>query len=82
MQKLLLAVCDMVVEGQAVLFDSSGLYALNKKTGEKIWFRCSGKGWELKLHLEAPNQANEIMNEIVAEGRVLGASGSLARACH
>ena len=65
--KPLLAVCDLVDNNHAVLFDSSGSYAINKKTGAKTRFARSGRGWDLKLTLEAPEKANEVMKEVLAE---------------
>ena len=66
-QKPLLAVADIVDQNHAVLFDSAGSYALNKKTGEKTMFSRVGRGWNLKLDLEAPNKANKVMQQILAE---------------
>jgi hypothetical protein len=65
--KPLLAVCDMVDKGHAVLFDAGGSYAVNKKTGLKTLFHRNGKEWELKLQLEAPEQANTIYAGLMAE---------------
>ena len=64
-----MAVCRMVDNGHAVLFDSGGSYALNKKTREKTMFVREGRGWDLELDLEAPEKANKVMNEILAEIR-------------
>ena len=69
--KPLLAVCDLVDHGHAVLFDSTGSYALNKKTGIKTAFQRNGKEWDLKMQLEAPDKANEVMGQIIAELRDL-----------
>ena len=64
--KPLLAVCDMVDRDHAVLFDSSGSYAVNKTTGRKTQFARVGRGWDLKLMLEAPEKANKVMAEVIA----------------
>jgi len=65
--KALMAVCDMVDHGQAVLFDSGGSYAFNKKTGERTPFVRKGKEWEMKVTLEAPAKANEVFAGVLAE---------------
>ena len=67
MAKPLLAVCDMVDHGHAVLFDSGGSYAFNKKTGARIPFLRRGKEWEMKLTLEALEKANQVMAGLLAE---------------
>jgi hypothetical protein len=66
-------VCDLVDHGHAVLFDSTGSYAVNKKTGVKTAFLRQGKDWNLRLTLEAPQKANEVMGQILAEMRELRA---------
>jgi hypothetical protein len=65
--KPLMAVCDLVDHGHAVLFDSGGSYAFNKKTGVRTPFLRNGKEWDLKLTLEAPEKANQVMAGILAE---------------
>jgi len=72
--KALLAVCDMVDNGHAVLFDSSGSFALKKATGQKTNFQRVGKGWNLTLELEAPAKANRVMGQMLAELRELKAA--------
>jgi len=67
--KPLLAVCDMVDHGHAVLFDSTGSYAIKKATGQKTNFQRVGKGWNLTLDLEAPAKANRVMSQMLAELR-------------
>jgi hypothetical protein len=64
-----MAVCQMVDNGHAVLFDSGGSYALDKRTREKTMFARAGRGWDLELDLEAPEKANKVMSEILAEMR-------------
>ena len=59
----------MVDHGHAVLFDSSGSYAINKASGKKTAFVRKGKGWDLTLQLEAPERANAVMHQVVAELR-------------
>ena len=68
-RKPLMAVCDMVDHNHAVLFDSGGSYAIHKKTGRKTTFTRNGRGWDLKLVLEAPEKANEVMAGVLAELR-------------
>jgi hypothetical protein len=58
--KALLAVADMVDSNQAVLFDSGGSYAYNKKSGELTPFVRSDRGWEISFDLEAPEKANQV----------------------
>ena len=65
--KPLMAVCDLVDHHHAVLFDSGGSFAMNKKTGVKTAFVRSGKEFHLKLLLEAPEKANSVMAGILAE---------------
>jgi hypothetical protein len=65
--KPLLAVCDLVDHQHAVLFDSGGSYAINKRTGVKSPFTRNGKDWELKLTLEAPDTANAVTAGIMAQ---------------
>jgi hypothetical protein len=69
--KALLAVCEMVDAKHTVLFDSSGSYAVNKVTGVKTPFLRKGNDWHLKLTLEAPDKANKVMSQILAEMREL-----------
>jgi hypothetical protein len=73
--KALLAVCDMVDHGQAVLFDSGGSYAFNKKTGARTPFVRRGKDWVVEMTLEAPDKANEIYAGILAEFNAKAAVG-------
>ena len=68
-RKPLIAVSDMVDHNHAVFFDSSGSYALNKRTGRKTPFERKGRGWDLKLVLEAPTKANSVMAGMLAELR-------------
>ena len=70
-QKPLLAVCDLVDRGHSVVFDSTGSYATNKLTGVKTQFDRVGKDWLLRLTLEAPQKANEVMAQVMAELREL-----------
>ena len=65
----LMAVCDLVDKGHAVLFDAGGSYAWNKKTGVTTPFVRVGKGWDLTFDLEAPEAANEISKKLIAEMR-------------
>ena len=69
--KALLAVCEMVDMRHTVLFDSSGSYAVNKVTGVKTPFVRKGNDWHLKVTLEAPDKANKVMEQILAEMREL-----------
>ena len=62
-----MAVVEMVDNGHAVLFDSGGSYAFDKKTGHKLHFRREGRGWDLDLELEAPATANRIAKEMLAQ---------------
>ena len=73
-RKPLMAVCDMVDHNHSVLFDSSGSYAINKKTGRKTTFTRTARGWDLRLVLEAPAKANEVMAGVLAELREKSAS--------
>jgi len=72
--KALLAVCDMVDNGHAVLFDSSGSFAIKKATGQKTNFQRVGKGWNVTFDLEAPAKANRVMSQMLAELREIKAS--------
>jgi hypothetical protein len=76
-QKPLLAVCDLVDRGHSVLFDSTGSYAMNKRTGEKTPFARVGKDWILRLTLEAPQKANIVMAQAMAEMRELKTSAAV-----
>ena len=67
--KPLLAVCDLVDTGHAVLFDGGASYAVNKATGRKTPFVRNGRGWDLTVELEAPNTANKVMAQLIAEMR-------------
>jgi hypothetical protein len=69
--KPLLAVCQMVDANHTVLFDSSGSYAINKRTGLKTPFTRKNGDWHLKLNLEAPKTANKVMGQVLAEMREL-----------
>jgi hypothetical protein len=64
-----MAVCDLVDHGQAVLFDSGGSYAFNKKTGERTPFLRRGKEWEMAMTLEAPSKANAVFAGVLAAMR-------------
>ena len=44
---------------------------MNKRTGEKTQFARVGKDWLLRLTLEAPQKANEVMAQVMAEMREL-----------
>ena len=57
----------MVDKNHAVLFDYGGSYALNKKTGKMTPFERKARGWDLKLQLDAPNHANQVMKQMLAE---------------
>jgi hypothetical protein len=72
--KPLMAVCDMVDHGQAVLFDSGGSYAFNKKTGVRTPFLRKGKEWEMAMTLEAPSKANAVFAGVLAAMRDAQAS--------
>ena len=63
----LMAVCDMVDANHCVVFDSSGSFAFNKQTNEKIEFERKGKKWNLTVNLEAPKEANRVATQILAE---------------
>ena len=67
--KPLLAVVDMVDNDHAVLFDKDASYALNKKTGLKTYFTRVARGWDLTLDLEAPDKANKVAANLMAEMR-------------
>jgi hypothetical protein len=64
----------MVDHGQAVLFDSGGSYAFNKKTGVRTPFLRKGKEWEMAMTLEAPAKANAVFAGVLAAMRDSAAS--------
>ena len=63
----LMAVTGMVDQGHAVVFDSAGSYALNKKTGRKIPFARHAGGWNMEMELEPPARANDLTKQQLAE---------------
>ena len=64
-----MAVTGMVDQGHTVVFDSSGSYALNKKTGRIIPFNRHAGGWNIEMELEPPARANDITLRQLAELR-------------
>ena len=66
-RKPLLAVADLIDTGHAVLFDSSGSYAMHKKTKSIQPFRREGQGWKVDFDIEAPDKANEVLQQLMEE---------------
>ena len=65
----LLAVCDMVDNGHTVVFDKEGSFAVNKATGQRLSFSRQGKKFLASFDLEAPEKANRVRSQILAEMR-------------
>ena len=55
----LLSVPEMVDCGHAVVFDQGRSFALHKTSGRMHEFCRNGKGWDLTLELETPEEANK-----------------------
>ena len=65
----LMSVSDMVDHGHMVVFDSDGSFAVKKDSGRKTHFERTGKKWQVNLQLEAPEKANQVVAQIMAEMR-------------
>ena len=65
----LMAVCDMVDHGHTVVFDKDGSFAVNKLTGQRLNFSRQGKKFLASFDLEAPEKANRVRAQILAELR-------------
>ena len=65
----LMSVSDMVDHGHMVVFDSEGSFAVKKDSGRKTHFERTGKKWQVNLQLEAPEKANQMVAQIMAEMR-------------
>ena len=63
----LMAVKDMVAAGQMVVFDAEGSFTYDKASGKKTPFHSTAGGWELTLDLEAPETANKVNQQVIAE---------------
>ena len=62
----LLCVADLVDNNKTVIFDTTGSFAVDKRTGDKQMFERKGKGWDLTLDLQAPDAANEEFSKLRA----------------
>ena len=51
---------------KTVIFDTTGSFAVDKRTGDKQMFERKGKGWDLTLDLQAPEVANEEFSKLPA----------------
>ena len=65
----LMSVSDMVDHGHMVVFDSEGSFTVKKESGRKTHFERTGKKWQVNLQLEAPEKANQMVAQIMAEMR-------------
>ena len=65
--RALLAVKAMVKKGNTVVFDDTGSFSVNKKTGRRLDFEDTSGGWDLVLELEAPDEANRVKATLLAE---------------
>ena len=63
----LMSVVDMVDKGQVVIFDSARSFAYHKETGVETEFVRREGGWDLTLDLEAPDVANQVNQEYLAQ---------------
>ena len=63
----LMAVVDMVDRGQVVVFDSTRSFAYHKQTGVETEFVRREGGWDLTLDLEAPEIANKVAQDYLAQ---------------
>ena len=63
----LMAVVDMVDRGHVVVFDSSRSFVHNKETGIETEFVRREGGWDMTLDLEAPEIANIVNKEYLAQ---------------
>ena len=70
----LMAVKPMTQQGQWVCFGPGCAFAKKKETGRVIPFESTPNGWNLIVELEAPNDANsklqEVMDIIMTEKRL------------
>ena len=55
----------MAQQGHCVCFGPDRAFAYKKKTGRVIPFESSPNGWNLTVELEAPNDANSKLQEIM-----------------
>ena len=67
--ELLLAVCDMVDNSHTVVFDKEGSFAENEITGQRLSFSRKGKRVLATFDLEAPEKANRVRSQVLAEMR-------------
>ena len=65
----LLVVCDMVDNNHTVVFDKDGSFAVNKLTGQRLSFSRQGKKFLASFDLEAPEKANRVRAQVLAEMR-------------
>ena len=64
-----MSVSDMVDHGHMVVFDTEGSFAVKKDSGRKTYFERIGKKRQLNLQLEAPDKANQVVAQVMAEMR-------------
>jgi hypothetical protein len=62
-----MAVVDMVDRGHVVIFDSGRSFAYHKQTGMETDFVRREGGWDLTLELEAPELANKVAKDYLAQ---------------
>ena len=69
----LMSVKDMTRSGQTVVFDETGSFTFNKATGVKTMFEDKTSGWDVVLDIEAPDTANKVAQQVLAQLHALKA---------